>query len=776
MGEQTSPSSAHSASSAKPPATVAKLLKSDEKPKSKKRGGERRRKSTTTRDGKGCDGSSETQRMSFAESRMIQNCFLWPCSDDGTRVLTLGSGLLHNCAGYICGLNDKRGQSELYGSSTCQSCGKSAATHELCISTSWTTDERTSNPLSIISVASIVVASRNLRCVIGEYYPKSSVETQRDGVRIQKIDMLPPLNAILCSSKTIPNALDEYLGRILSVVKKMRTDLTSSSKPRYNISRPGMKIDSFASIPIVSDINILQEKVSALTKSVQGYKIALTASSNADNNAAAINIVESRLVAMSSCDSVYYRCYYDAVSSCVSTDVACDGSLVAAIIPHPPTYFSCPGLAWDVQNGGVESLRAYMGKCSDKAFLAALLDESLKQTLLKSWGLEERLSALNLDSDTGSVSNPLLTLWQSRFMETTRHVWCTQYSAAKSSIALNEASEVKISSNHSEDTQLILHQANSLSLELSQWRDSIRDYPAHFYAYATPTTEALNSISHCLKSSGIDQVLEAGAGTGYWSALLRRHLKGCTKDNDEENVRTMHAQVIPYDVAPPSSDVNGDGSCNAAMSNEYHGHVPAFMQILEAASFERALSSTSKSSAKTALLLCYPPPGSDMAQKALLAHMSNGGHTVIYVGEWQGLTGDKSFEALLQQNFFCRETDVVSLPLWGTDATYLTIWRRKGYSAFENGVISYSAAMGHCSVQDCRNHARRRCRYARLLQYCCFDCYEKHRVTRRAMLAIHMVRTEFGDAVYEDDRHFMALNDPFESGKMKRKKRKRSRH
>jgi len=88
MGGQTAPLSATSSSSAKPPSPVKKLLKSDGKPKSKKRGGERRHKMTTSRNqgGKGDDGSSETQRMSFAESRMIQNCFLWPCSDDGTRV------------------------------------------------------------------------------------------------------------------------------------------------------------------------------------------------------------------------------------------------------------------------------------------------------------------------------------------------------------------------------------------------------------------------------------------------------------------------------------------------------------------------------------------------------------------------------------------------------------------------------------------------------------------------------------------------------------------
>ena len=337
-------------------------------------------------------------------------------------------------------------------------------------------------------------------------------------------------------------------------------------------------------------------------------------------------------------------------------------------------------------------------------------------------------------------------------------------------MALGESSEVKALSNSNENSQLILHQTKALSPELAQWRDSVRDYPAHFYAYAAPTTEALCAVSNCLRSSGIEQVLEAGAGTGYWSALLLRHLKSCrsTKADDAS------VQVVPYDIAPPSSYVDGDVSCNAAVGNEYHGHVPAFVGILEADSIEQALSSTSKSSAKTALLLCYPPPGTDMAQKALLAHMSNGGHTLIHIGEWQGLTGDDSFEVLLQQNFSCRRTDVVPLPLWGTDTTYLTIWKRKGYSYLENCVISYSSALGHCSVSECRNHARRRSCYARNIQYCSFNCYNKHRIPRRAMLAIHMIDTRLDDVVYEDDRHFMDLNQPNnDSCGMKRKKRKR---
>ena len=42
-------------------------------------------------------------KKSFADTRLSQNCFAWPCSSDGRRFLNLGSGLLHDCKGYSCG-------------------------------------------------------------------------------------------------------------------------------------------------------------------------------------------------------------------------------------------------------------------------------------------------------------------------------------------------------------------------------------------------------------------------------------------------------------------------------------------------------------------------------------------------------------------------------------------------------------------------------------------------------------------------------------------------
>ena len=252
-------------------------------------------------------------------------------------------------------------------------------------------------------------------------------------------------------------------------------------------------------------------------------------------------------------------------------------------------------------------------------------------------------------------------------------------------------------------------------------------------------------ITKYFESANIEQILEAGAGTGYWSALLNAKLHGIKKE-----------PVVAYDLTPPSSN-NG----KVVESNEYHGNIPTFLRVHQADTLSQALSSSAiTSGASTALLLCYPPPASDMAYNALSAHISKGGRIVVHVGEWQGLTGSNEFEALLKKEFSCQETDVVPLPSWGTDATYLTIWSRK-VSGDEDGGASatlFSPAIGFCSVEQCSSAARKRCRYARSLQYCSRDCYQKHSTQRKAILALHMVHTISGDELkYENDGHFMDL-------------------
>lgn len=49
-----------------------------------------------------------------------------------------------------------------------------------------------------------------------------------------------------------------------------------------------------------------------------------------------------------------------------------------------------------------------------------------------------------------------------------------------------------------------------------------------------------------------------------------------------------------------------------------------------------------------ALLLCFPPPGDDMAAKCLRGFS---GDTVCHIGEWGGQTADEKFEELLLDGF-----------------------------------------------------------------------------------------------------------------------------
>jgi hypothetical protein len=695
---------------------------------------------------------------SFADTRLSQNCFRWPYSIDGQRLLDLGSGLLHDCKGYSYDGNGEINEMELYGSIPCQSCGKSAATHELCISSSWAKVVaedaiKPHHPHSIIFVASVIVASRNSRCVIGEYYPVEAPDDDDNRKRKHRTHeahenvLRPPLNSVPCSSDMISEALDIHIGRILALVKKMQRESFNPSHiyRRYDKRQDVRdKLGHFASISAACDFEILQDKTSALNEAVQEYKKAIDVAGRYFSD---VDLVERRLSAMASCDAVYYRCYYAAIVSPVSTDNTC-GSVVAAILPHPPLFFSCPGLAWDAQDAGSESLRAFLGKCSDDTNVASPLNDSSKG-ILKSWGLYERLTS---PTNIRVAANPLLVLWQSRFLESIRHLWMTRYSAVKLPMALNPASSLKSDSNvlrpiTTHDWQLKQHETLTLSLAVSQWRDSVRDYPANFYAYAVPTKEALHVISNCLK--GVDQILEAGAGTGYWSSILRSHVKYCRKERDRDEV-AQSPILLSYDTAPGSA-------------NEYHGEIPSFTFIHQASTFSQALSASTASGVKTVLLLCYPPPRSDMAHQALSTHISHGGRTVFHIGEWQGLTGDTKFEALLTQKFSCQKEDVVPLPFWGSDATYLTVWRKKDKEVGNNPstrVISYSSAYGYCCAEQCSNRARRRCRYARCLQYCSLECFGKHTSARKATLALHMIDTvqSFDVVNFEDDTTFMDLS------------------
>ncbi len=674
----------------------------------------KRKKKKRKRDHSKDDVVAKDSSTIFAESRLTLNPHDWPCCSNGIRRLELGSGLVHDCNGYSSGA--EKDETNRYGSNSCKSCGKSAATHELCILSSKTGDD---DPFSATSIASIITSARNARCILGEYYPQIVNERQKFEQSIT-----PPVSATRVSAKFIMSKLDLHVGRILSRVKKMENNRTRSAL-----------ISS-------SDIDLLREKVSTLVKVAIAYKEAIKPTDSG------VALVEARLAAMAACDDVYYRSYYACFFLVGQIDLT-------PLVPHPATYFTCPGLAWDASDSGRTALKVFI---SD-----AMLDDATKELLLDSWCLNERLTC-----SKARQTNPLLTLWQSRFLENIRHMWTTKYTHFKSPLTLKAALNMKHSGDINADP-LARHETCALSPETETWRGSVRDYPANFYAYASPTPKVLDAILEAsLHERG--SVVEAGAGTGYLSAVLASHSK-----RDTAGGKQLPSSVFPYDITPPRQSIE-------AASNEYHGQVPTFIDVNQAHSFEQASQSIlAECGTNTCLLLCYPPPASEMASIALTQYVATGGETVLHIGEWKGLTGSQLFESMLCENFSCKENDVIPLPIWGTDATYLSIWRKNQSDAASEHAKSISAGIGFCSVIKCPNLASRRCRFARCVQYCSAECFEADFISRSATLALHMIHlTTRNELNFENDNHFMPLLD-FESGQLahvdeshkKRKKKKK---
>mmetsp|Transcript_39389 Transcript_39389/g.72676 ORF Transcript_39389/g.72676 Transcript_39389/m.72676 type:complete len:274 (+) Transcript_39389:1812-2633(+) len=242
-------------------------------------------------------------------------------------------------------------------------------------------------------------------------------------------------------------------------------------------------------------------------------------------------------------------------------------------------------------------------------------------------------------------------------------------------------------------------------------------------------------------------VVELGAGTGYIARLLT--------DNG--------LQVTALDVAPTGSDPQL-GCRKTDTTNEYHGNTPSFMPVQQSnASGLRTFFSSEKVSRRTALLLCYPPPLSNMAFDALQAYTASGGRCLIHIGEFQGLTGSHHFEDALMQNFKCIER----LPClhWGTDAADITIWVKKTRMGPEctnhKETYDHDDSMSSSLLLPCSNclkePAVRRCRLARGLVYCGLRCFNLHSSSRRIHLALNMIFLD-SDLNFGDNNHFAPLD------------------
>jgi hypothetical protein len=160
---------------------------------------------------------------------------------------------------------------------------------------------------------------------------------------------------------------------------------------------------------------------------------------------------------------------------------------------------------------------------------------------------------------------------------------------------------------------------------------------AELFAWAIPSEDALGVLARYAP------LVECGAGTGYWTGLLR--LRG--------------VDAVAYDLVPPG----------AGTANGFHGRAgkpwTGVARGTSVAAVRRHRDRT--------LFLCWPPHGDDDASyEPLRAYR---GDALIYVGEpGEGVTGSLRFQRELALNWTLVEQ--VELPRWPWLRDRVMVFRR----------------------------------------------------------------------------------------------------
>ncbi|MBN1498093.1 MAG: hypothetical protein JXA07_15075 [Spirochaetes bacterium] len=145
---------------------------------------------------------------------------------------------------------------------------------------------------------------------------------------------------------------------------------------------------------------------------------------------------------------------------------------------------------------------------------------------------------------------------------------------------------------------------------LSFERDSLKSR----YAFAIPTAESLERIARH------SPLVEIAAGSGYWAMCLAAY----------------GADIIAYDLFPPGeADITDISGRNWLFRKTFHT-VRKGDETIAAQHPDRSL------------FLCWPPPDSPVAFRALESYLSAGGKTAIVIGHMKPISmGDPSFYQLL---------------------------------------------------------------------------------------------------------------------------------
>ena len=259
------------------------------------------------------------------------------------------------------------------------------------------------------------------------------------------------------------------------------------------------------------------------------------------------------------------------------------------------------------------------------------------------------------------------------------------------------------------------------------------------FSWAVPTREALAAVE---RHSG-GHLLEMGAGTGLWTALLRarggieridavdvapcdgaepngHHAVFSTTSTTKKNVFSTEKKNAALANPPPFATVRVGTPEDALTrsrrrtgrvasdpsSNDKNERGSAFVTGVRPSEFESESESERREQPR-ALLLCWPPreePGADVpAEVSLMARRALArfrGDAVLYVGEApepdgdeasrnaRGATAGPAFHAELLADW--RRVESVPLPRWPGAADSLTVWRRRAREAERDADVRHS--------------------------------------------------------------------------------------
>ena len=423
------------------------------------------------------------------------------------------------------------------------------------------------------------------------------------------------------------------------------------------------------------------------------------------------------------CDDVYYRMYY----------LQNSGYLPIAnkniCIPHPPTYFGSNNITWDAGKDHVKELAGTMKKLTKKSCTTTITD--------KRW--DDLMGHFGVDNDDKLPTHnselvhedPLSYMHKNRLSESIfifhKSSWIHSRHTKKQTIESMSSHHQKLLKLTTRDQEELFYTTHDTPapMIIKEWRDSCRDLLCNLYAYATISPRTIKAIKETIRKGNnnnitCNNIVEMGAGTGYIAHLLNTDLD---------------LNVSAFDVAPTKTRNYGEHEDNNNHTNEYHGSSPPFCHVNYADSKDVRSILGKREAKDTALLLCYPPPLSSMAEDSLKSFVKLGGNTFIHIGEFSGLTGSSQFEHFLTLNFDL----IYRAPCfhWGTDASEVTIWSKK----CEGRVVDKSnnpVVLVQCS--QCKSiKATLRCRLCRPLSYCSSSCFDAHKAERRVHFAFNMI-------------------------------------